>query len=243
MQYQRGSIGLFFRGDPNLLAWWDFEQGSTDKTGNGYTGTDTNIVYVPGKFGLAPKFNGTSSTITTTMNSGLNGDVTFMAWVNFASYADATHDRYILCSHVASYSNYWIALDLANGPQLNFEKYDGTNNPGVRINYNFPLNTWHLIVGVEQNKILYLYWDGRLLGQASDTTTSISTYSNLYIGSDAGNAASRWMNGMIDESAIFSRALSPQEISQYYRWATSPRPKYTLISLPPDSRFFLFFNN
>jgi hypothetical protein len=71
--------------------------------------------------------------------------------------------------------------------------------------------------------------DGSLVGTSADTGT-VSMY-HIDIGSNEGTAT--WFfNGYIDEVAGFSRALSAQEISQYYQWATSFK-KQSWYSLLP----------
>jgi hypothetical protein len=86
---------------------------------------------------------------------------------------------------------------------------------------------WHLIVQVRRGGSHLGYLDGKL-----DVSGSIST-----AGANPGQDSigyNRFYNngyfrGWIREAAVFSRALSPDEISAYYKWAIGARNKSIFI--------------
>ena len=240
MQYQRGSIGLFFRGDPTLLGWWDFEQGSTDKTGHGYNGIDTAVTYSPlnNKFGQAGLFDGSSSKIILPINPStqLSGDFTVMAFA--LSTAANLDDWKPVIGDSGVYA--WTFGGVSGNQAQLFVNFCGAYNNA--INLPTPLNDrrWHHIAVVKSGSNLFVYHNGIYIISLSGATGPAPTGSRI---GENDRANPEYWKGAIDEVAIFSRALSPQEIAQYYKWATSPRPKYTLMHLPTPSSFFLFFNN
>jgi len=236
MQYQRGSIGLFFRGDPTLVGWWDFEQGSTNKAGIGNNGTDTSISYVPSKFGLAPYFNGSSSYITVNNYSAINfvqsQPFSVSIWVYPTVYPGA---QKILVNKQKNTTDEWCySFLIDSNNKINFDVCKQNVNAASVIDPNvMTLKTWTHYVGVWTGNVggsnnLLLYKNGILVATASYTTTGATqSLANLWLGRSYHSLSYNY-TGLIDEVAIFSRALSPQEISQYYSWAIGANKKIYL---------------
>ena len=249
MQYQRGSIGLFFRGDPTLKAWYPLNGRAIDESGHGYNGTIYgNVVPTPGKFGLNYYFGGTTSDYISCGSPliGDSGTFTILAWAKWIPGNDPYPSIY--CE--GNTSNGTPTIEVYYHDASRFFGFYYRDNNNVYGGIDAPINSatpniWHFGAVVSESKSLRKsYFDGLLVG-TNTTTIGTLTFDNSTIGAFKRVSVGNPMKGNIAEVAIFSRALSTQEIAQYYRWATSPGPKYTLISLPTpaNSNFFLFFNN
>jgi len=96
-----------------------------------------------------------------------------------------------------------------------FAAYDGSNNPkavtSVAISDGLP----HLIVGVRRKNVdLATYVDGALAATAADTTTADTrNTSSLGIGVRGTNGVQ--FTGLIFFTAVWNRALSQREVSQF----------------------------
>ena len=75
-------------------------------------------------------------------------------------------------------------------------------------------NTWHHYVGTFNGTNMKIYYDGVLTGTSATTSATLpTTTTNIHIG------GSPWTNsiyGLVDEVAIFNRAMNATEIAQLY---------------------------
>lgn len=105
-------------------------------------------------------------------------------------------------------SGNFIQLVLSNGVQQVATAQNG-----------YVENQWYHVVGVADrtNNVLQLYVDGKLVSSTPLTgfTGSTDSPTNLSIGRQ-----SRFFNGIIDEAAVYSRALSEAEIAERYQTRT-----------------------
>jgi len=79
--------------------------------------------------------------------------------------------------------------------------------------------SWHHLVGVNDGTDLLLYVDGELDNTNPGAGGKIKgdEGATLNIGRRVEEAGDYLFNGCIDEVAIYSRALTPEEIKQHYR--------------------------
>jgi len=227
MQYQRGSIGLFFRGDPSLKLWSPFDDNAADFSNYSHNGTIIGSVpFIPAKFNKGAFFSGNTANYIdygnpTDFNFG-TGPFTLMLWVKFNSIGTF---QFILDKHNSNtnpYTGYEIILS-----SLNVFRFDVSDTSTLyTLSGNIPIvaNKWYLVAATREGTTAKLYVNGIL--DVSGTCPGGSTdYATNLVCGKASNYNGYPVNGIIDEVAIFSRALSSQEIAQYYKWATSPRPK------------------
>jgi len=206
----------------NLLSYYRMEGDSTDYWGSA-TGTDTNVTYGSsyGKVNQGANYNGTSSVTNATISSGLSGDFSVNVWVKLSS---AGGSQSLFDSHVASYSNYWMQLQLDSGTgRWGFGLYDGTNNPYLVAGNNTPsAGTWYMLTAVRDHAAgkMHLYVNGTEVSGSpiTDTTTGTPTYSDFNFGARENTAGTyiQRLNGDWDEGGVWSKVLSAQEISDLY---------------------------
>jgi len=257
MQYQRGSIGLFFRGDPTLGLYIPFEQAGTDysKSGNHLIPTGTFYYrrdFIPYIFGNLNGSNYLAVPSNTAVNlpSGMN-PWTLMFWFKKDENFVYT-SRYLVLIQFGQNQ-----FDQTTAPRFNLDCKVSDNKIGLFLqgasrsvwtgdgNTNVCDSKWHLITIRRDtaNGKIELRIDLSQEIYADDAAGSLDNFDNFTIGMNDSTLSPG--NVYLGQVALFNRLLSIQEIAQYYRWATSSRPKYTLIFLPTpaNSNFFLFFNN
>ena len=248
MQFKRGNIGLFFKGDPTLKLWLPFEEDGNyarDLSGNGNHGTNTNIIYsaINGRFGTGAGFNGSSSKIVLPDNTSLRPttEFTVMEWIKTsATSVQCFFSNSDLYTSSGGYSGF--ILDTYQGKlRLNIYYSKGTYLQTQMLSSKIITDgIWHFICSVYGGGYMYLYIDGRKddANPVSSSPPQYNTTSYPAIGSCTWNQAySNFFNGLLDEAALFNRALSHQEISQYYSWAIgTPKRKY-IFDIPPLVEF------
>jgi hypothetical protein len=229
----RGSIGRFFQGDKTLVGYWQFDGSSIDNSGNGYNGTDTTVSYSPAysRFsgGQGAYFNGSNSYINlgNVLGSIFVGAHTVSMWVYVKDYSSSRE----IIAKINTSTTIPTPIDYSIISTGSIRMMFGNNSSYWWIDTNNPITTnkWNHIVfrydGSGSFAGMSIYLNGVLCPVTINNTfgTPADAAYNLNIGA-RGNGALP-MNGYIDDVAVFSRALSPAEISQYYQWATSAQKK------------------
>jgi hypothetical protein len=94
---------------------------------------------------------------------------------------------------------------------------------------------WHQWVGVfdgAQNERFYL--DAQLVASAANATNPVTEiFSDVWIGGDPDTGVSQFFSGVIDEVAVFTNALTAQQIQQLYSLATNAPVAPRFISSAP----------
>lgn len=203
-----------------IVGYWRMNGNSNDASGNGYNGSDTDISYAQG-YGITnsgAKLSASTSKITiASMSPHLDSNLSISLWANLASLPTGYFASLFVC-HVSSYNNYWIFLDLtyqAAGNYLEFYKYNGTENPGFQSSIVPPTSKWIYVTGVILDAKIKLYYNGVYLGETDDTTTSVPSYTNNYIGRQALRD-DRYLLANIDEVKVSNSAWSAAEIKNEY---------------------------
>ena len=221
-----GSIGRFFDGDPTLRGYWQLQGNSWDNSGNGSNGSDIAMVYNKSGFKdmmRSGKFNKTSSYIQLPKNSNtyLYNTWTIMAW----SYVIDSSS-----SGIYQMGNAWLY-------QNSGSFYNGSSNQVVLASSTIYTNRWVFSAytvsnGADSRMYQFVVGGPQNIGISTTYGTNSDAYLYVGIGGFRSPRAGDGMIGYISEVAIFSRALSPSEISQYYNWAISNPKRNTLIIDP-----------
>ncbi|HRH22475.1 MAG TPA: LamG domain-containing protein [Candidatus Paceibacterota bacterium] len=230
--YSNGQVTRKVVSNRGLVGHWSFDEGTStiahDFSGNSLHGTLTNMAphtdWVGGKKGKALDFDGTDDFIALGNPSALNitGQITLSAWVNFSSFPsnnngcanycgiimekgfDGTREAYVL-----RYSGSPAKLEvLTFGPSIDY---------GTSWNINFPINTWHHVVGLYNGTSWVLYVDGVLVASAVKAVGAQSSSANAAIGGAyISGTPGRFFPGKIDDVRVYSRALSDSEVQALY---------------------------
>ena len=213
-----GTMSL--RNDANLIEYYKLSAVTAEVTtpGNDLTNNGTTP-FNAGKFGNAADFGATNSTKYLSNGGDLSyagGAYSYSLWVNVTT-APAADERDRLAMSGDSTSKNEISLDYIDGTGTKkAEFYRG--KPGVgadfyQVNQIFTVGTWYHFAGTYDGATLRMYVDGVEIGTglAASGSGSAATTEGFRVGADTGNTS--LFSGVIDDLAIFSRALTAGEVS------------------------------
>jgi len=201
-----------------LMAYYPFCGNANDLSGFGNHGTVINATLANDRNGnlqSAYYFDG-SSKITvpsaSQISDSLNTQVTFSVWIN-----------------VESYPNSFGPILSKNGPSSRqFEVWIAPNTLGFwgtqfngSASFSVPDSAWlHYAVTFDQGTVKY-YINSTLVQTSSYSTTSLVGNNSVFeIGHDSPGSLELF-KGHIDDIGIWSRALSPSEITQLFNASTN----------------------
>jgi hypothetical protein len=226
--------------DPNLVAWWKFDEGmgdtALDWSGNGYHGILFGPTWTrPGALGeAAVNFSGSSRVAIRdlTYASSDNTEVAVSLWIRTSIW----NEQYIASFDRDQYWRVGINLD-GVGPGL-VGWHVATNNGIIDLASTTRVDdgAWHHVCGVFDNGQIIIYIDGQPEASAASGST-FGTGNTRFGLLGANNEASTFngdtgigspIAGDIDDMRIYDRALGQEEIVLVMRgdpklaWAPSP---------------------
>src|SRR5467141_1731803 len=207
-------------------ATYGFNEGSGNTTADASGNANMRTVSGPswttaGRYGSALSFNGTNAYVEAANSNSLNPGTaaTFSAWVNVLA-ASANISSVVNKWSQTIDDEYLFGLDSSN--RLTFAWQTTGGNVWGRPSYNIvsgnaqvPLGTWTYITVVRNGPAISFYVNGNLdatFGAAADANPFRSGINTLRIGGQNRGAASRVLNGMIDEVRMYNQALTPAQI-------------------------------
>jgi len=247
MQFQRGNIGAFFRGDKFLKGWWALEKNAIDLSGYAHHGTVNGALSVPGIITPSSYYFNGSSYIEVSGHSDFQPttNISFGGWIKTGI---TNNNIYTFLCYGGKTAGNPSAYEISvyNRKINAFVRFTGGGkavNSVSYVNDNKP----HFVVVTVFGNLISLYIDGKLEVTDNTGTGNISygagtQYFALGTEINAGSPQ-YYYNGYVDEAFFFSRVLSAQEISRYYKWVTgAPKRKYTFEPIElPQPNFFPFF--
>jgi hypothetical protein len=199
------------------IAYWSFDENTgqviADATGNGHDGSFDGPEWTAGKYRMALEFDGTSDFVEVAdhpdLNFGPDDSCTIAAWAKYSSSTAGTNSwivgkagqlpaHYIFGHHQTAVG---IRLKLDDG---------GTD---MKLDAQFaPDDQWHHFATVRDKDKgeARIYIDGELAASGPDGTNDTTNDAPLHIGQRGDGT--EFMNGSIDELAIWRIALTDDEI-------------------------------
>lgn len=214
------------------LAYWRLEETSgtsaADSSGNGKTGTYQGSLDLgqPGLItsGLALHCHGSIAGVLVANAFSIptaTSPFTFEAWIKLT----ATGTRPIVSGRNSTSANQNLDFGVNSGKL--YVQPRGDNNAGL-ITLQSPGNvndgsTHHVVATRSTAKLWTLYVDGSSVATQSDGLTSGCTNLNLaYIGQENRNLL--YMDGTIDEVAVYQTALSAARVLAHYNAGIAAAP-------------------
>jgi hypothetical protein len=211
--------------------------GTLAPEGNGYyqPGSAPGAPGVPdpgmGAGNYACRFNGTGAIDVPGLFLNQTGPLTLLAWVKANPANGSVQTQTVISKGATSYRLFMDAYGyphFADGAQPGGDVVGGN-----RVNDG----QWHQWAGVYdgvQSESLYI--DAQLVGSTAGATTPVAgNGDDLWLGGDPDPGAFRLLNGVIDEVALFTNALSAAQIQQVFTAATSSSaPVRFVIVVPPQ---------
>ena len=202
-----------------LLLHLDESSGITtfaDSSGNNNSGTCSGstcpVMGTTGKFGTAANFDGVNDYIVSKSIPVNGGNLTASAWVKWAGSTANT-----------------IAVVITKDPTFTLGFGWTTHKPTMWINggggylgatgvTSMDDGKWHNLVGVYNGASIILYVDGVQEGINNvGAVTTINSTGMVVVGAINSSLLNQNWNGLIDEAAIFTRALSATEVAENYK--------------------------
>jgi len=206
-----------------MVSYWKFDEGNGTTAYDWFglnDGTIHGAEWTTGPVNGALSFdknNRTYVSIPDDASLNITGDITISAWVYF--------------TQGGSYQAI-VTKCVGNGPRNNpfdfrtiwhtehslaLVRADASAHERVYSTIDIPLREWHHVLVRVENKVPDFYVDGVVTRKYADTTFTRTPSGNatpLLIGArDDG----LYFNGIIDEVAIYNRALSAEEIQEHYQ--------------------------
>ncbi len=204
------------RNDANLVWYGRFENNVNDSKGSNHLTAVNTPTYETGKFNNAIKFAKASNQYAWKSSyvplSG-TGNFSISLWVKFTSFA--TGDHSMVCSGAGSsnatpifFQNDSIAVS-----KVFFELGSATG----RVINGTTLSTgvWYHFVVVYNGSTIKIYLNGSEDGSVNYSSANLEAGS-FVVGENVWDKSSAPFDGVIDDLAIFSRALTATEISNLY---------------------------
>lgn len=201
--------------DANLQGYWKLESDGTDSGPNGYTLTGTGSpTHAAAKFGSgatcvkASKYYSIAD--ASCANLEISGSITVSVWAKPTNVAGGWGSGYLLSKrNSATAGGYYLALSGGNTPLF---YCDGLTTPSVTHSMTVTDNNWYHVVG------RYNSSTGKLAVFLNGTKVEVSTSGSMgdsnkdfFLGLNSNNTAEGF-DGMLDDAAVFNRALTDAEI-------------------------------
>lgn len=219
-------------------AYWNLDEAAgatvlTDSSGNGHNGVPSfPTLGASGRVVTAAQFAANEADYASfTQNVGNfgTGDFTVEVWVQTQS---ASGQVLLAKRNSGGHGSFWL-LGMNNGVP-----YGELDQDGNATNYNVAAGTqaindgqWHHVALVRQGNTTSLWVDGILSGSgASPGTTDISNSANVtagnfyYDGFGGSQPANAFLNGALDEVAIYDHALTALQIQTHLAAADGAVP-------------------
>jgi len=213
-----------------LVGWWPFNGNANDESGNGNDGVVNGSTLTEDRFGNAESayaFDGLGNYIRVLNNPNINvtgSNISLLYWIRYQNINDGQIKGLSKGGYDIG-SGYELVLDFrpsSGGPNLAFNGGGGTP---AGCNFSSFQNSWTCVVAVMNNGIASIYING--VQQSIWSSGSVSSFNSnsndLYFGTRTpGNNYQGFLQGELDDIAIYNRALTPSEITQLYTAAEEP---------------------
>ncbi|MBN1930669.1 MAG: hypothetical protein JW786_03570 [Desulfobacterales bacterium] len=209
--------GLAQEYPPGMISYWKFDEGggniAYDSVGNNH-GTIYGAIRTIGKVDGALIFDGIDDGVEISYNFSIP-EVTIEAWVKrYSNPPDSIFNPVVYKTNTA-YDDWGLSVSENERACV----HDDIDDANQELYKTYIDTNWHHLVGIlHSNLTNELFVDGQSKGNddlSSDDWTSF--VGNLYIGYRGSATYQHFFYGIIDEVAIYNRALTPEEIQKHYQ--------------------------
>jgi YVTN family beta-propeller protein len=202
-----------------LVGLWGFDEaaGATalDSSGQGNDGTFENgaVRAASGFFGKSAETNGSAGNVNLGGLDVAGDQITIMGWVNADDFG--TSDARIVSKSTGSgeQDHIWM-ISTYSGQRLRFRlSTNGTTHTLIGDGGSLTAGAWTHATASYDGATMRLYLNGAEVGsRAKSGNIDVDPAVNAWVGGNPGSN-NQVFDGRIDELKIFSRALTPAEIS------------------------------
>lgn len=241
----------------DLVAWYPFNGNANDMSGNGHDGLVNGATLTTDRFGNANSaysFDGVNDQIKAaqSLDFEISGNRTLSVWIysNGLPATDQVIAGYIGTSGPwAGHAGYLMVYrNSFVGNVIGAMENDWPNgNIGwAYTNLTVFPNNWKHLVLLRENGVTYIYLNGVL--QSGLTVTSPSFQNGEFVIGQSGPSI-QYFDGIIDDVALWNRALTSQEISDIFTGTlhvgidNTPDNSFVIYPNPAANEFFVKFQN
>jgi len=213
-----GTCGCPIASPVNKVSWWRGEGNPSDSVGANNGTLVGGTTYTTGRVGQAFSLNGTNAGVTVPHNTNLDinpGGFSSEFWMK-SNAAPSGQVLLVDKSHGWTDSTGWAFQSNPPGNRIAWFIGGGgggsTNFVGVESTVNPFDGNFHHVAGTWDGTNIRLYIDGVLQGTAPFSTPVNNTRAVNIGYSWGGGSPLRFFNGLVDEVAIYARALTETEI-------------------------------
>jgi len=220
------SFAAYNSGVESPVGYWRFDEGAGnivhDSSGNGHDGAIYGASWAVGKTGYGLHFDG-DDLVEIPDSPDLNpAEITVEMWANFGRLAygggtSGTDNQMLVCKggwpRVGSY-RIW-----QGGPNSSFQVLSFDLGPGTYVaspELILQTDRWYRIVGTYDGDMIKLYLDGVLQASRSIGRVQVGNAESLYFGYHDEDEWNYYLNGTLDEVAIYDHAKTAEEIQDDY---------------------------
>ena len=218
-----------------------------DESGNGLDAeVIENTKFVEGKYGNAVHITRKTEdcvNVPTADKMEINDAITMMAWVYHENWAESSSQWFDKGSYSEDFNSAYGMVVFDEDDAGGRGWFDNGSAIGLILGGEFQVRiviqnsmknkTWHHIVGICEDKSFKIYLDGEILAESEIPFDFIGANDqDLRIGCAKHKPEYAFEDGLIDEVAIWSRALSEDEIGTAMRgplFPVSPKNKVAMM--------------
>lgn len=204
--------------DPSLIGYWPFDEGTGstayDASSNANNGTINGATWTTTAQGgsNALDFDGSNDYVSLGGLDVSGSAMTLAAWIRLDTITG--DPRFISkADGVMENNHYWMVSNSSGGGNVpRFRLKTGTTTSTlIADSGTFSVGAWAHVAATYDGSTMRLYKDGDPIGSLAKSGT-IATSSSVDAWIGANPDSSNFFDGIIDEAAIYSRALSEAEI-------------------------------
>lgn len=212
--------------DEELVFYFTFDnvKGRTiiDESGNGLDAEILeNTEIVKGKYGDGIRFigqGGNCVNIPSQEKLKVIDEITMMLWVYYPTSwkGKRTHFFDKDCHTIGAGASYGImSADIGDGPKIWMFLGSPEGRGQLVKPHEMVAKKWHHVTGSCDGETMKIYVDGKIIGEEERKfNLAGNNDADVRIGCAKDRAHVTFMNGSIDEAAVWQRALSDNEIKQ-----------------------------